>query len=64
MKKKESIKQAVLANHGGMTDATDDQIFATWHSLDTETQLKYLNNSKQKEKANATGNKSTGSMHN
>ena len=36
------IRQAVLANRGGLEQATDAQIWAIWASLDVATQERYL----------------------
>ena len=64
MRKTEAIKQAVLANHGGFADASDSQIMALWHSLDSQTQSRYLAELKQKEKPNAVSDKPESKMRN
>lgn len=36
------IRQAVLANRGGLQNASDSEIMAIWNSLDEQTKEKYL----------------------
>jgi hypothetical protein len=36
------IRKAICANHGGLEDATDEQIMIVWNALTAETQKKYL----------------------
>lgn len=43
------IRAAICRNHGGLTEATDEQILLLWNSLDKSTQEKYL----KKEVSNA-----------
>lgn len=38
----EKIRTAVLANRGGLGEATDVQIITIWDSLDAVTQQEYL----------------------
>lgn len=56
MVKMETIRQAVLAHRGGLTDASDAQIKTIWNALDSDVQKQYLDNIKQKDKQNAAGN--------
>ena len=54
---KQEIRRAVLANRGGLEEATDAQVAAIWMSLDTDTQIQYLasikNQHKKKGKSDA-----------
>ena len=47
------IREAVIKNRGGWENAMDEEIMTIWRSLDAETQQKYLNSIKTKEKNNA-----------
>jgi hypothetical protein len=38
----ESIRKAVLKNHGGFKEASDAQIMTIWDSLDETTKQRYL----------------------
>lgn len=37
-----TIRQAVLANRGGLQNASDSEIMTIWNSLDEQTREKYL----------------------
>ncbi len=50
MKKIDTIRQAVLAHHGGFEKAEDHQIMLLWNSLDEPTRQRYLANIKEKSK--------------
>lgn len=50
----ESIKAAVKLNHGGLENATDEQIKTIWGSLPEDTKVKYLQGKKLQD---ATNNK-------
>lgn len=36
------IRTVILANHGGLQDASDHAILTVWNSLDADTQNRYL----------------------
>lgn len=37
-----TIRAAVCRNHGGLEQATDDQILTVWNALDTATKERYM----------------------
>lgn len=37
-----AIRKAVVANHGGMDSASNDQIMIIWISLDEQTRAEYI----------------------
>jgi len=43
------IRQAVLANRGGLQNATNPEIMTIWRSLDEQTQEKYLQSINKKQ---------------
>ncbi|MGA1979459.1 MAG: hypothetical protein ABSG99_02685 [Sedimentisphaerales bacterium] len=56
------IRQAVLANRGGLEEATDEQIMVIWQDLPADVQKQYISSlsivhssstNKEKEKNNA-----------
>lgn len=54
---KETIRKAVLANRGGLTEATDSQLKTIWNSLDEATKEKYVESVKQSKDEHRTANK-------
>lgn len=52
---KQKIKEAVLANRGGLANATDAEINIIWRSLPEATQKLYLETLKGKDKNDAPG---------
>jgi len=46
------IKEAVLANRGGLGEASDTQIMTIWRSLDEATQNQYTESVKMEVKGN------------
>lgn len=48
-KKIKAIREAVCANRGGLSEATDGQIMVIWNSLPKQVQQKYLDSVKDKE---------------
>ena len=46
------IKEAVLANRGGLGEASDTQILTIWRSLDEATQNQYTESVKMEVKGN------------
>ena len=58
MPSKQKIREAVLKNRGGLSEADDQQIMIIWRSLDAETQQKYLDSIKAKESKNAVSTRS------
>jgi hypothetical protein len=47
---KKTIREAVCANRGGWTNASDQDIMRIWGSLDKQTQKAYLESVKLKTK--------------
>lgn len=41
-----NIRKAITANRGGLKNATDEQLWIIWQTLDDETRTKYLNSLK------------------
>jgi len=52
-KQNSKIREAVLANRGGLETASDEQIMIIWQSLSADVQKQYLESIKGKEKTNA-----------
>ena len=52
-KQNSKIREAVLANRGGLETASDEQIMIIWQSLSADVQKQYLDSIKEKEKTNA-----------
>ena len=46
------IREAVLANRGGLGEASDTQILTIWRSLDEATQNQYTESVKKEVKGN------------
>ncbi|MBN1377859.1 MAG: hypothetical protein JXA04_01335 [Gammaproteobacteria bacterium] len=47
------IREALIANRGGLSNAKDTEVKKIWDALDDETQKKYLESIKKKETTNA-----------
>ena len=56
MLNKSKIREAVLKNRGGLSEADDQAIMIIWRSLDSETQQKYLESVKTERKVNNASN--------
>lgn len=51
------IREAVCANRGGLSDATDSQIMTIWKSLPADVQKQYLESIKGRKESDAPGDK-------
>lgn len=56
MPNKSKIREAVLKNRGGLSEADDQAIMIIWSSLDAETQQKYMDSVKTERKVNSASN--------
>lgn len=56
----EKIREAVCANRGGLSEATDSQIRIIWDSLTKETQKQYLASIETPEKKERRGKDAIG----
>jgi len=53
-KKIKAIREAVCANRGGLSEATDGQIMVIWNSLPPNVQKQYFDSVKDKESPSTT----------
>jgi len=51
------IREAVCANRGGLSEATDSQIMVIWNSLPPDVQKQYLESSKERKGQDAVSDK-------
>jgi len=51
------IREVILANRGGLNNASDAEIMTIWNSLPPEIQKQYEENTKERKGKNAAGNK-------
>ena len=58
----ERIRQAILANRGGLKEATDEQIITIFNSLDSETQKQYLSSIEEGKGKDAVSDKTKSNL--
>jgi len=56
MKEIDQIRKIVVQHHGGLQDASNQQIMTVWNSLSDDAKKRYMDTEKGKGKTDAVGN--------